>query len=113
MAELTPHDLLDYIVTVCAESPNVVAYTVRVLDLDILSLRVHLADESFIEVFYNVATDKTAFALIVDDERIYGKDNAKMGWHVHPFDTPEDHIPCDPVSFETFLSEVEAHRFST
>jgi hypothetical protein len=29
-------------------------------------------------------TGKTAFALIVGERRIYGKDNAKMGWHVHP-----------------------------
>jgi hypothetical protein len=35
-----------------------------------------------------------------------------MGWHVHPSDNPEAHHPCEPVSFETFLAEVEALRFS-
>ncbi len=76
LADLTPHDLIDRIAAICAQSPIVVAYSVRTLDLDIFSLRVHLIDNSFIEVFYNVATGKTAFALIiVEGHRVYGKDN--------------------------------------
>jgi hypothetical protein len=34
-----------------------------------------------------------------------------LGWHVHPLDDPDAHHPCDPVSFETFLTEVETIRF--
>jgi hypothetical protein len=49
LADLTPHDLLDHIVAVCTQSSIVAAYTVRILDLDILSLRVYLVDDSFIE----------------------------------------------------------------
>ena len=113
MAELTPYDLLTQIVGVCAQSPIVTAYAVRTLDLDVLSLRIVLVDESFIEVFHNATSGKTSFALIVESHHVYGKDNAKMGWHVHPFDDPNAHNPCDPVSFETFLAEVEAIRFST
>jgi hypothetical protein len=85
----------------------------RTLDLDVLSLRVHLIDNSFIEVFFNVTTDKTAYALIVGENRLYGKDNAKIGWHEHPADNPEGHYPCEPVSFEEFLIEVEMLRFSS
>lgn len=113
MAELTPRDLLERIVSTCAQSPIVAAYAVRTLDPDILSLRVHLVDESFIEIFHNAMTEKTAFALIVEDRRVYGKDNAKIGWHVHPPGNPEAHHACSPVSFETFLAEVEAIRFSS
>ena len=111
MADPTPHDLLDRLVTVCSRSPVVAAYTVRTLDLDVLSLRVHLLDDSFLEVFYNVTTGKTAFAVIVAGRRVYGKDNAKMGWHAHPPDNPDAHGPCEPVSFEQFLAEVERVRF--
>jgi len=111
LADLTPHQLLDRLVTVCSRSPVVAAYTVRTLDLDVLSLRVHLVDDSFLEVFYNVATRKTAFAVVIEGRRIYGKDNAKMGWHVHPLDDPQSHHPCDPASFEQFLAEVERFRF--
>jgi hypothetical protein len=113
LADLTPHNLLDHIVAVCAQSSIVAAYTIRILDLDILSLRVYLVDDSFIEVFYNVVTGKIAFALILEERRIYGKDNAKMGWHVHPPDNPKAHLSCEPVSFETFLAEAEALRFSS
>lgn len=113
MADVTPHELLDQIIAVCAKSSIVIAYGVRTLDLDVLSMRVHLVDDSSVEVFYNVTTRKTAFALIDEDHRIYGKDNAKWRWHVHPLDDPDAHDPCDPVSFETFLAEVEALRFSS
>lgn len=111
LADLTPRDLLERIVTACAQSPVVTAYAVRTLDLDVLSLRVYLMDGSFIEVFHNVATEKAAFALIAEGHRVYGKDNAKMGWHVHPLDNPDSHHLCDPISFETFLAEVETLRF--
>jgi len=69
--DLTPRDLLDHVVAVCAQSPIATAYAVRILDLDVLSLRVYLADDTFIEVFHNTATGKTAFALIAEDSRIY------------------------------------------
>jgi hypothetical protein len=68
LADLTPRELFDRIVTACAQSPIVAAYTVRTLDLDVLSLRVYLVDNSF--------------------------------------------HPCDSISFEVFLAEVEALRFS-
>lgn len=113
MAIMTPRDLLEHIVVACTESSIVAAYTVRILDLDVLSLHIYLVDDSFIDVFHNVTTEKTAFTLIVEGHRVYGKDNAKMGWHVHPLDSPEAHHLCDPVSFDTFLAEVEALRFSS
>ncbi|MEZ4834530.1 MAG: hypothetical protein R2873_21490, partial [Caldilineaceae bacterium] len=85
---MTPHELLGRVIDICQETTFVSAYSVRTIDLDILSLRVHLIDESFVDVFYNTATAKTAFALISNGQRIYGKDNAKIGWHVHPADDP-------------------------
>lgn len=112
MAALTPEDLFEQIVATCAHSVIVEAYTLRTLDPDILSLRVHLADRSFIEVFYNTATDRIAFALIVEGQRVYGKDNAKIGWHMHPLADPKAHRPCPAVTFEEFLAEVVAFRFS-
>ncbi len=113
LAKLTPRVLLDHIIEACTQSATVISYTVLILDLDILNLRVHLVDNSFIEVFYNEVTDKTSFALIDADQRIYGKDNAKMGWHMHPLNNPKAHHRCKQVSFETFLAEVEMLRFSS
>lgn len=112
MAFVTPEDLFGEISAACARSVIVEAYTLRTLDPDILSLRVHLTDRSFVEVFCNTATNRTAFALIVERQRVYGKDNAKVGWHMHPADNPQAHEPCLAVSFEEFLAEVAALRYS-
>ena len=107
---MTTIELLQRLVIACQECDLVESYTVQEMDEDILSIRVFLSGDSFISVFYNIATAKVAFALI-KEKRIYGKDNAKMGWHVHPFDDPEGHYPCEPVDFESFLKEVEEHFF--
>ena len=79
MAGLTPEDYLEQIIAACARTPAVEAYTLRTLDSDILSQRLHLTDGAFIEVFYNTATDRTTFALIHRGERVYGTENAKNG----------------------------------
>lgn len=89
----------------------IVSYVEEVLvDADLLKVRVYLTEGNlFIEVFYNCVTDKTSFALIQAGRRVYGADNAKMGWHKHPFDAVNRHIPCPPVTFVEFLTDVEDH----
>ncbi len=80
----------------------------QLVDIDILKVRVHLIIGSvFIDVFHNVVTDKTSFALVEADQRLYGADNAKIEWHKHPFSAPDQHIPCQPIKFAEFLVEVE------
>jgi hypothetical protein len=111
---MTTIEWLQELVTACGPSPLVESYVVQTMDEDILSVRVHLqvntfGESAFISVFYNVMTDKVAFALIVAGQRIYGKDIAKMGWHVHPFESLNQHWLCQSVSFGGFLEEVEAH----
>jgi len=113
VADLTPRELLEQIVEVCEKSATVQAYSVRTLTPDVLSVRVFLIGESFVDVFHNAATAKTAYAWIRETTRVYGKDNAKMGWHVHPFDAPDAHSPCEPLSFGEFLSEVERLQTSS
>jgi hypothetical protein len=80
------------------------------IDADTLSVRVYLTRaETFINVFYNITTDKTAFALVESGQRVYGVDNARKGWHEHPFGDPARHVACVPMQFEGFLTQVEAH----
>ena len=106
MAPVATGDLSDEIADACEKSEIVETYAVLYMDMDILKVRVHLTDGRFIQVFYNLATEKASLALIENQKRIYGKDNAKMGWHVHPWDAPEAHFSCDPVTFTEFLDEV-------
>lgn len=114
MAVVTTVEILKSIITACRHSTIVQSYTVRDMDEDILSVRVYLQEdafrtEAFIEAFYNLATHRASFALIVAGRREYGKDNARQGWHVHPFGKPDDHQPCQETDFAGFLAEVEAH----
>lgn len=110
MASVTTTQLLYEVHSVSHRSPLVRYVEERVLDIDVLHVRIHLLlADTFINAFFNVTTDKIAFALIQAGKRIYGADNAKMGWHYHPFADPELHIPCLPITFTEFLREVETH----
>ncbi len=110
MAALTTTQLLHEMRQVCRRSPLVRQIEERIVDIDVLHVRVHLAPtETFINVFHNLATDKSAFALVQVGRRIYGADNAKVGWHCHPFADPDQHITCPPMSFAEFLQAVEEH----
>jgi len=110
MAAVTTEQLLSELQQACYRSALVDHVETRVIDADTLSVRIHLTRaETFISVFYNVATDKTAFALVESGQRIYGADNAKMGWHEHPFRNPARHEPCSPIEFKEFLARVEGY----
>ena len=110
MDALTTGHLLLALQQVCQTSTLVDNIQVRAIDTDTLSVRVYLNTAGgFVNVFYNITTYKTAFALVESNQRIYRADNAKMGWHVHPFHDPSLHLPCAPVGFGEFLGEVEKY----
>ena len=110
MAAIATAQLLYQVRHACNRSSLVHHIEERVLDIDVLHGRAHLTmSGTFINVFYNLATDKTAFALVQTGRRVYGVDNAKMGWHCHPFADPDQHIVCPRMTFAEFLREVEKH----
>lgn len=109
MDAITTEQLLREIQTVSAISRAVQRIEQRLIDIDILDLRVHLVSGLFISVFYNLASHKTSFALIQDQKRIFGADNAKIGWHLHPFSDPSRHDTCEPITFSEFLARAENH----
>ena len=110
MAAVTTGQLLLALQQACYGSSLVDHVVTHALDADTLSVRVHLKHaDTLINVFYNVTADKVAFALVEAGRRIYGADNAKTGWHEHPFHDSTQHIACAPVQFQDFLAQVEAH----
>ncbi len=110
MASLTTGHLLFALRQTCQRSALVHYLDVLTIDADILHVRVHLTfSEAFISVFYNVATNKTAFALVENEKRIFGVDNAKGDWHQHPFSDPGQHIACEPMEFGEFLDLLETY----
>ena len=108
MAAITTTQLLYEVRSACHRSALIRHIEERILDIDVLHARAYLSlPGTFINAFYNLATDKTAFALIQAGRRVYGVDNAKIGWHYHPFADPDQHIVCPQMTFADFLHELE------
>lgn len=91
----------------CNRSGLVVSYDIRVLDNAVLKARITLAVEAFIDVYYNPANGNRSYTLVQGGRRIYGADNAFIGWHIHPFENPVEHRLCEEVPFHEFLKTVE------
>ena len=68
--------------------------------------RVKVSEEIFIEVYYNILSDKKSFALVKNNQRIFGYDNYKY-WHVHPQNNVTAHIPCEEPSAEKVFEEIK------
>jgi hypothetical protein len=107
MAGMTLETFETQVTSACAASLIVVGVSAVASGVTWLCLRAHFADGSFADAFFNEATGRTSFALIKAARRIFGADNTG-GWHWHPFDAPETHIPTtEAVAFEDFLTRIE------
>jgi hypothetical protein len=104
---LTASEFAARIFDSCALSPAVVSAFVADSGVTWIQIRVSLTGSSFVEVFFNEVTGKTAYAWIKDSQRILGADNTR-NWNWHPFTSPDTHVPAgQPISFSEFLREVE------
>jgi hypothetical protein len=109
MDGLTLDEFEKQVIASCANSPIVASVSVTGIGVTWLRLRAYLIEGSFLEAFYNEITGKTSFALIQNDQRIFGADN-NGGWHWHPFETPNEHIPAkERIDFLSFLNQVQEH----
>ena len=107
MARLNAIEFARSVQNACHESAHVLSYNVQILDDTVVKIRVVISGEAFVEVFYNADSGKCSYALIQQNRRIFGADNAFIGWHLHPFGNPEQHDVCTEISFEEFLRMVE------
>lgn len=92
------------IIDVCAETPIVEDYDLSQRDDVVVRCRIKLV-EGFLQVYRNFDTGRVAYAWIVDEERVFGADNTGE-WHRHPFNNPETHESCGPVSLGEVLREI-------
>lgn len=109
MARVSPFQFARAVQSACDRSSLVASYDVRILDDTVVKIRAALTYDAFIDVFYNADTGKCSYALVEKAARVFGADNAFIGWHVHPFEDPSQHVPSSEVSFDDFLSSVEQH----
>jgi hypothetical protein len=64
-------------------------------------------NNSFIDVFFNSSTGRTSYAFVHEGKRIFGMNNAKIGWHLHPYGDYEKHEPIKTMSIREFLITLE------
>ncbi|MGB7531962.1 MAG: hypothetical protein WA977_03145 [Halobacteriota archaeon] len=69
-------------------------------------LRLFLNDE-FVETFHNSVTASTSYAYIEGGERVFGANNMRIGWHLHPYGNVAKHEPSQPITIEDFLKKME------
>ena len=80
-------------------------YTINLIELNSLRFkaRIHHAP-LFLDVFYAANTGKISFAIIQNNQRVLGFDNLN-GWHVHPFEDPNQHVPIPEPSLDHIIKE--------
>ena len=68
----------------------------------------YLDDEFFLRFYFNETTGTTAFALIQNQQRIWGVDyDNRRGWHIHPVDDPTKHVDTAPLSIVEIIELIE------
>ena len=85
--------------------PNA-AFDYTIVRLTHLRLRITINEETFVDVYFNEETQRTDYALIHKGERVYGVDNLK-GWHYHPFQAVEQHLPCPEPSVQEVFEKMK------
>jgi len=75
----------------------------------VAKLKLVLGDDQFVAVFYNSHTGSTSYAYIERGVRLFGANNMKIGWHLHPWGDDEKHIASDPLTINQFLLRLEKH----
>jgi len=59
--------------------------------------RLEIDPSMFADFFFREETGRIDYALIVNGQRQYGLDNLG-GWHEHPIEDPDSHVPIDAPS---------------
>jgi hypothetical protein len=77
-----------------------------IIRLTHLRFRITINEDMLIDVYFNEETQRTDYALIHRGERVYGVDNLK-GWHYHPFQAVEEHLPCLEPSVQQVFEKMK------
>jgi hypothetical protein len=80
------------------ERPDLFRRVVLQNESPIADGRAYISDDRFLSFYFNERTGTTAFALIDRNERIWGIDRKKRGWHLRPLGKPQEHRDVEPVT---------------
>lgn len=67
---------------------------------------IYLCEKVFISFRYNARNGRTDFALIQNEQRVFGYDNLKT-WHCHPYTNPSKHVACSNPSTNKIISDIK------
>jgi hypothetical protein len=74
-------------------------YNLQLIEIDrtdnIISLKLLIDNELFIQIYGNSEKDKLNLALVLKNRRLYGYDSEGGKYHCHPFDNPYSHVFVD------------------
>lgn len=75
----------------------------------ILKARVLFTEDIYVQIYINSRKPKNSYTLIMNDNRIFGKDYVWGEWHTHPFGSPEFHDDTEegkkPVTAKEFIEQ--------
>ena len=79
--------------------------------VNIIKARLFINPEIFVQIYRNDMFNTTNFALIINRQRIYGRDQLGGIWHRHQVTNPEIHdksiMGKKGVTLEDFIDEIE------
>lgn len=108
MAGISAEYFASKVKQVCSESDLVVRVAVITESHHQVKLWIFLKDRTVIAAYYNDENRKTGFALLRENLRVFGADNANGVWHWHPFENPASHVRSETeITFEEFLARLE------
>lgn len=86
-------------------------YKTLVLTKNTVKVRLIIRENLYIDLYFNQRYGTTNYALILDDDRIYGRDCFDGNWHLHPYDAPSKHDTSEEgkkiLGIEEFVDDVE------
>ena len=89
----------------------IMSYRTLVLAKNTVKVRLSIRENLHVDLYFNQRYGTTNYALILDGERIYGRDCYGGNWHLHPYEDPSKHDMSEngkkSLSIEEFVDEVE------
>jgi hypothetical protein len=71
-----------------------------------IKIRIHVMPSVFIELYHNAQNGRGSYALIRDNQRIFGYDGV-IRWHCHPLHHTEKHERCTKPRLSHALREMK------
>ena len=53
--------------------------------------RLYVKESFYVQAYYNLKTGTTNFVALIGNQRIFGRDCDRDGWHRHPSHAPDTH----------------------